>query len=223
MFSHVVIVRRNMPTSAQEYERFYAQNRAEWREWLAHNHKKAKGVWLICYKKASGKPCVRYDESVEEALCFGWIDSVKKKVDAESSIQFFSPRKVSSGWSRLNKERVEWLLALGLIEPAGLKSIAAAKANGKWESLDEVEKLTIPNDLHIALEQYPPALENFTAFSRSVKRGILEWIHNAKRPETRTKRILETAQLAAQNIKANQFIPKDKRTSANPNDTQKQI
>jgi uncharacterized protein YdeI (YjbR/CyaY-like superfamily) len=200
-----------MPNSAQDYEHFYAQNRTQWREWLAQNHQSAKGVWLVSFKKESGRLCVRYDESVEEALCFGWIDSAKKKLDAESSVQFFSPRKVSSGWSRSNKERVERLLALGLIEPAGLKSIEAAKANGKWEWLDEVENLTVPDDLQAALEQLPPALENFTAFSRSIKRGILEWIHNAKRPETRMNRVLETAQLAAQNIKANQFTPKDKR------------
>lgn len=200
-----------MPTPAQEHERFYAQNRAEWREWLAVNHQTAKGVWLICYKKESGKPRVNYDESVEEALCFGWIDSVKKTLDAESYIQFFSPRKASSGWSRLNKERVERLLAADRIMPAGLSSIEIAKTNGKWELLDEVEKLTVPEDLQAALEQYPPALENFTAFSRSAKRFALAWINDAKRPETRIKRVLETAQLAAQNMKANQLIPKDKR------------
>ncbi|MBD1208777.1 MAG: YdeI/OmpD-associated family protein [Ignavibacteria bacterium] len=199
-----------MPGYAKDYERFYAADRAEWRAWLAANHDVAKGVWLIYYKKQSGKPRVSYEESVEEALCFGWIDSVVNKIDEECYMQLFSPRKASSGWSRVNKERVERLLAAGLIETAGLQSIAIAKANGKWESLDEVEKLTIPDDLQTALEQYPPALENFMAFSRSVKRGILEWIHNAKRPETRMKRVLETAQLAAQNIKA-QFTPKDKR------------
>jgi uncharacterized protein YdeI (YjbR/CyaY-like superfamily) len=174
------------------------------------HHAREKGVWLIYYKKESGKPRVSYDESVEEALCFGWIDSVARKIDDERFMQLFSPRKASSGWSRPNKIRVERLIAEGLMMPAGLKTIETAKANGKWESLDEVENLTIPDDLQAALEQHPPALEYFTAFSRSTKRGILEWIHNAKRPETREKRVVETATLAAQNIKANQFTPKNR-------------
>lgn len=200
----------SMPTTAQSHEQFYAQNRAEWRVWLTENHATAKGVWLMYYKKESGKPRVSYDEAVEEALCFGWIDSVPKKIDEERYMQLFSPRKPSSGWSRPNKIRVERLIAEGLMMPAGFKTIEVAKANGKWDSLDEVENLTIPDDLQAALEQNPPALEHFTAFSRSVKRGILEWIHNAKRPETREKRVVETATLAAQNIKANQFTPKNK-------------
>ncbi len=199
---------RIMPKSAQDHEQFYAQDRAEWRSWLAEHHTTAKGVWLIYYKKESGKPRVSYEEAVEEALCFGWIDSVPKKIDEERYMQLFSPRKPSSGWSRPNKIRVERLIADDLMMSAGFKTIEIAKANGKWDSLDAVEDLVVPDDLHAALQQYPPALENFTAFSRSTKRGILEWIHNAKRPETRMKRIVETATLAAQNIKANQFTPK---------------
>ncbi len=200
-----------MPGYAKDYERFYAADRAEWRAWLAENHDIAKGVWLIYYKKESGKPRVSYEESVEEALCFGWIDSVVNKIDEESYMQVFSPRKASSGWSRTNKVRVERLLAAGLMESAGLKSIEIAKENGTWESLDEVENLTVPDDLQEALVQHPPALENFTAFSRSAKKLILVWIYSAKRPETRMKRVLETAQLAAQNIKAQQSTSKDKR------------
>ena len=198
-----------MPKSAQDHEQFYAQDRTEWRSWLAEHHATAKGVWLIYYKKESGKPRVSYEEAVEEALCFGWIDSVPKKIDEERYMQLFSPRKPSSGWSRPNKIRIERLTADGLMMPAGLKTIEIAKANGKWNSLDAVEDLVVPDDLQAALQQHPPALENFTAFSRSTKRGILEWIHNAKRPETRIKRIVETATLAAQNIKANQFTPKN--------------
>lgn len=198
-----------MPKSAQDHEQFYAQDRTEWRSWLAEHHATAKGVWLIYYKKESGKPRVSYEEAVEEALCFGWIDSVPKKIDEERYMQLFTPRKPSSGWSRPNKIRVERLITDDLMMPAGLKTIEIAKANGKWDSLDAVEDLVVPDDLHAALQQYPPALENFTAFSRSTKRGILEWIHNAKRPETRIKRIVETATLAAQNIKANQFTPKN--------------
>lgn len=200
-----------MPGYAKEYERLYTADRAEWRAWLVENHDIAKGVWLIYYKKESGKPRVSYDEAVEEALCFGWIDSVVSKIDEESYMQLFTPRKTKSGWSRTNKLRIERLLATGLMESAGLKSIEIAKENGTWESLDEVENLTVPDDLQEALVQQPPALENFTAFSRSAKKLILVWIYSAKRPETRMKRVLETAQLAAQNIKAQQSTSKDKR------------
>lgn len=198
-----------MSTSVEQYEQFYAATRAEWRAWLDANHATAKGVWLIYYKKESGKPRVSYDEAVEEALCYGWIDSVPKTIDEERYRQLFTPRKKSSGWSRPNKIRVERLIAEGLMMPAGQKAIDIAKENGKWDSLDEVENLTIPDDLQAALEEYPPALENFTAFSRSAKRGILEWIHNAKRPETRINRVLETARLAQENIKANQYTKKE--------------
>lgn len=179
--------------------------RAEWRAWLATNHNSASDVWLISYKKAANKPAVTYDEAVEEALCFGWVDSKPGKLDDERSMLYFSPRKPSSGWSRPNKQRVERLLAAGMMTPAGLSVIEAAKQNGAWERLDAVEDLLIPDDLADALASQPPAAANFDSFPRSVKRGILEWIVNAKRPETRAKRIEETARLAALNQRANQW------------------
>jgi uncharacterized protein YdeI (YjbR/CyaY-like superfamily) len=182
-------------------------NRAAWRAWLETNHTQTEGVWLIYYKKASGKPRVTYEESVEEALCFGWIDSIANKLDEERSMQWFAPRKPGSGWSRPNKERVERLLAAGLIMPAGLAKIEAAQQDGSWNALDAVEALEIPPDLAAALAANPPAVDYFEAFPRSVKRGILEWISNAKKPETRAKRIAETARLAAENIRANQWRP----------------
>lgn len=182
-------------------------SRAEWRAWLETNHTQTEGVWLIYYKKTSGKPRVTYEESVEEALCFGWIDSVANKLDEERSMQWFTPRKPGSGWSRPNKERVERLLAAGLIMPAGLAKIEAAQQDGAWSKLDAIEALEMPTDLAAALAENPPAADYFEAFPRSVKRGILEWITNAKKPETRAKRIEETARLAAQNIRANQWRP----------------
>lgn len=178
--------------------------RAEWRAWLEQNHTRKEGVWLVTYKKTTGKPTVEYDESVEEALCFGWIDSKGNKLDEERSLLWFAPRKAGSNWSASNKERVERLIAGGQMTLAGLAKIEAAKADGSWSALDSVEALEIPPDLEAALGAYSDAGQNFEAFPRSVKRAILEWIANAKKPETRAKRVQETARLAQDNIRANQ-------------------
>ncbi len=186
---------------------FHPKTRAEWREWLENNHARTTGLWIISYKKATGKPRVEYDEAVEEALCFGWVDSKTNALDEERSMLWFAPRKPGTGWSKPNKERVERLLAAGLMRPAGLVKIEAAKKDGSWSKLDGVEALEIPEDLGKALDEHPPAREHFEAFPRSVKRAILEWILNAKKPETRFKRIQETATLASQNIRANQWRP----------------
>jgi uncharacterized protein YdeI (YjbR/CyaY-like superfamily) len=192
----------------KDFEDFYAPDRATWRQWLADNHKTSKGVWLICFKKKTGKPCVPYIDSVEEALCFGWIDSVKKIRDDMSSKQFFSPRKPKSGWAKTNKERVERLITEGLMTEAGMEKINIAKQNGAWNALDEVEKLTVPDDLAVAFDENPLARNYWDAFPPSVRRGILEWISNAKTAETREKRIIDTATKAAQNIRANQYVKK---------------
>lgn len=179
--------------------------RAEWRAWLAANHTQPQGIWMISYKKATGKPFVPYDEAVEEALCFGWIDSKPNKLDAERSMLWFAPRKPGTGWSRPNKERVARMLAAGLMMPAGIAKVEAAQQDGSWSALDAVENLEIPPDLAAALAAYDAASDHFAAFPRSVKRGILEWIANAKTASTRAKRIAETAQLAQENRRANQW------------------
>jgi len=179
--------------------------RAEWRAWLAANHTRQQGVWLISFKKSTGKPRVEYDEAVEEALCFGWIDSKPNKLDSERTMLWFAPRKAGTGWSRPNKERVERMVALGLMETAGLAKIEAAKADGSWTALDAVEALEVPPDLAAALAAEPPAATYWEAFPRSVRRGILEWIANARTPETRARRVEETARLAAQDLRANQW------------------
>lgn len=179
--------------------------RAEWRAWLVQNHTQDEGVWLISYKKATGKPYVTYDEAVEEAICFGWVDSKVNRLDEERTMQWFAPRRPSSGWSRSNKQRVEKMIAAGQMTAAGLAKIEAAKADGSWSVLDAVENLEIPQDLAAALASYDAAEANFEAFPRSVKRSILEWIATAKRPATRAKRIEETARLAQDNIRANQW------------------
>lgn len=182
-------------------------SRSEWRAWLNEHHQRKEGVWLIMFKKATGKPTVDYNTAVEEAICFGWIDSKGNKLDAERSLLWFAPRKAKTGWSKVNKERIERLLAADLLMPAGLAKIEAAKQDGSWQALDAVEALEIPPDLAAALAAYPNAALYFDAFPRSVKRGILEWISNAKQPVTRAKRIEETARLAAENQRANQWRP----------------
>lgn len=183
----------------------HPKTRTEWRAWLEEHHTSKEGIWLISYKKGTGKPRIDYDEAVEEALCFGWIDSKANKLDEERSLLWFAPRQPGSGWSKLNKQRVERLMEQGLMMPAGLAKVEAAKQDGSWNALDVIEALEVPPDLEQALTSYQAAKQNFEAFPKSVKRGILEWIASAKKLETRAKRIQETAQLAAENIRANQW------------------
>lgn len=183
----------------------HPKSRAEWRKWLEENQARKEGIWLISYKKDTGKPRFDYDESVEEALCFGWVDSKPAKLDDERSMLWFAPRKPKTNWSKLNKDRVEKMIKAGLMSPAGLAKVEAAKKDGSWNALDGVEALEIPPDLAKALSKNKTAKEYFEAFPRSVKRGILEWILNVKRPETRTKRIEETVSLAEKNVRANQW------------------
>jgi uncharacterized protein YdeI (YjbR/CyaY-like superfamily) len=183
----------------------HPKSRADWRKWLEENHTRAEGVWLVSYKKASGKQSFDYEESVEEALCFGWIDSKGNKLDDERTMLWFSSRKAGSKWAKPNKERVAKLMKAGLMAPAGLAKVEAAKKDGTWNALDGVEALEIPPDLAKALSKNKPAKGYFEAFPRSVKRAILEWILNAKKPETRAKRIEETVTLAEKNIRANQW------------------
>lgn len=182
---------------------FYAKTQADWRNWLKENHQTEKSVWLIIYRKGGKTPSVYYPEAVDEALCFGWIDSLPNKRDEESYYQFFAKRNPKSNWSKVNKMKMDKLLAEGKIEPAGLEAIELAKQNGKWNILDEVAELIMPEELKLAFDKNPLALENFNNFSKSSKRGILEWILNAKREETKQKRIEETVSLASKNVKAN--------------------
>lgn len=184
---------------------YHPRSRQAWRDWLIEHHARGEGVWLISFKKATGKPRVEYDEAVEEALCFGWIDSKPRALDEERSLLWFAPRKPGSGWSRPNKERIERATRAGLMAPAGEAKVARAKQDGSWFALDAVEALEIPPDLASALAARANAAAHFEAFPRSVKRGILEWIGNAKTAGTRDKRVFETASLAAQNLRANQW------------------
>jgi uncharacterized protein YdeI (YjbR/CyaY-like superfamily) len=180
-------------------------SRALWRAWLMEHHNRTEGVWVIRNRKAADGTGVSVDDLVEEALCFGWIDSLPRKLDETRTMLYFAPRKRGSNWSALNRRRAERMIAEGWMSAAGMEKILAAQADGSWFALNDVDALVTPPDLAEALEARPPAREHFDAFPVSVKRGILEWILNAKRPETRQKRVQETAELARENVRANQW------------------
>lgn len=187
---------------------FYAKNRKAFRTWLEKNHEKEKNVWLILYNKTSATKSISYVEAVEEALCFGWIDSKPNKRDNESRYQYFAKRKPSGVWSSINKERIEKLIKQGLMTKAGLAAIGQAKKNGSWNALDKIDKIEIPKDLEDALAKNKKASDNFKTFAPSSKKIILNWIYSAKRPETRKQRVVDTVQLAAKGIRANHYRPK---------------
>lgn len=184
---------------------YHAKSREDWRQWLQENYRQVNGVWLIIYHKHSQTPSVNYLEAVEEALCFGWIDSKPNKRDGESYYQFFAKRNPKSNWSRLNRERVEGLMGRGLMAKPGLEMIEIAKRNGTWTALEDVQNLVIPQDLQGLFDKNKKAFENYQAFPPSSKRIILEWIQNAKKPVTRQKRIEETVAKAAKNQRANHY------------------
>lgn len=186
---------------------FYAKDAAAWRRWLEKNHQREKSVWLIIYRKESGVPSVYYPEAVDEALCFGWIDSKPNKRDSQSYYQFFSKRNPKSNWSKVNKNKVAALIQAGKMATAGLQMVELAKKNGTWSALDAVDALELPPELEELLAKHPLAQLHFNAFPPSSKRGILEWIQNAKKAETRQKRIEETVALAEQNKRANHYRP----------------
>jgi len=182
-------------------ETFCPASRQEWREWLAVHHDKKQSVWLIQYKKDSGMPSITWSEAVEEALCFGWIDSIRKSIDHEKFMQFFGRRKPRSVWSKINKEKIEKLVEQRLMTPAGLRVMETAKQNGSWSILDAVEAYFIPPDLEEALIGRPGAEAFFLGLSPSVRKSILQWLVMAKTPGTRQKRIAEIVDSAAQNLK----------------------
>lgn len=181
----------------------YAASPAEWRDWLAANHASAGKVWLIFYFKASGVPTLTWSEAVDEALCFGWIDSKTIKRDAQSRYQYFCPRKPKSIWSKVNKGKIERLIADGKMTEAGMRVIHVAKENGSWSSLDDIEEGLMPADLEAAFASEPIALANFQAFPHSVRKFLNYWVASAKRPETRAQRIGLVVSEAAEGRRAN--------------------
>jgi uncharacterized protein YdeI (YjbR/CyaY-like superfamily) len=185
------------------------KDRTAWRRWLQRHHTRTDGVWLLIRKKGSPAPGVGYEDAVEEALCFGWIDATSNRHDGDHYRLWVAPRKPRSVWAASNKARVERLIAEGRMAPPGLAKVEAAKADGSWQALDGLEDLTIPDDLSAALDATPPAREHFEAFPPGARKQILFWIRDAKRPQTRAARVTRTAEAAARNIRVNEWRPKD--------------
>ncbi|AII53046.1 YdeI/OmpD-associated family protein [Hymenobacter sp. APR13] len=173
--------------------------RPAWRAWLAAHHTQPTGIWLTLYKKAHGPGYLNYAEAVEEALCFGWIDSLPRKGDAVCYQLYFSPRKPGSVWSALNKRRVAALQAANLLYPAGQAKIDAARQDGSWAALDAVDALELPPDLAAAFAENEAARQHFAAFPPGVRKQILQQLAAAKRPETRRQRIMRIVEKAARN------------------------
>lgn len=186
-------------------EEICVKNKNDWREWLELNHLEKDAIWLIFHKKKSPNFNLSWSESVDEALCFGWIDSTKKTIDSDRFKQYFSRRKPKSNWSKVNKNKVKNLIEQGLMKEAGYKSIQIAKENGSWTILDSIENLEIPEELEQELNNQKDALEYFENLSRSVKKSLLFWVASAKRDETRQKRIAEIVENARNHMKPKQF------------------
>ncbi|TAH39898.1 MAG: hypothetical protein EYC69_12385 [Bacteroidetes bacterium] len=184
---------------------FCPAGRKQWRRWLEKNHASEKSVWLIYYKKHASVPTITYNEAVEEALCFGWIDSTKKTIDEDRFQQYFCKRKPDSVWSKINKAKVKRLIESGQMMPAGYQSISKAKQNGFWTILNDVENLVIPKDLDFALSNFPGAGKFFLSLNNSTRKAILQWLVLARKPETRLRRIREIAELASRKMKPKQF------------------
>jgi len=177
------------PPSPNGKEVLVPPTRDDWRAWLETNPDRAEGIWVVFRKPSSQLEGPVYDQLVEEALCFGWIDSLTKRVDDERTIQWYSPRRKGGIWSTLNKRRIERLIEAGLMHERGLAAIEAAKADGSWSQADDVEALIVHPDLEEAFAANPAARAAYEALPPSHKKQYLWAIYSAKRPETRAKRI----------------------------------
>lgn len=177
------------PSKLDTLERLLVHDRNELRAWLRDNHLTSPGIWLVTYRKVTGKPRPTIADIVEELLCFGWIDSTLVRIDDTQTRQLCTPRKPNSHWSKTNKERVQRLTEQGLMQARGLEMVAIAKANGKWDYLDDIDNLNEPDDLVQALDADTDARRNWNAFPVSYRKNILYWIHTAKRPTTRATRV----------------------------------
>ena len=165
-------------------------SQAEWTDWLAQHHDQSTGLWMKLAKKDSGIPSVTYDQAVESALCYGWIDGLKKSFDHQFWLQKFTPRGPKSIWSKINVEKAEKLIASGQMQPAGLKTVEAAKLDGRWEQAYESQKnMGIPEDFQRALDANPTAREFFATLKSASRYSFLFRIQTAKKAETRAKRI----------------------------------
>ena len=177
-------------------------DREEWRKWLEENHSSKKEIWVVIHKKKSGKKGLKYHEAVEEAICFGWIDSKMQSIDTERFRQRFSPRRKSSIWSKSNKEKAEKMIQAEKMTQAGFETINEAERNGKWDiAYSSKMPLAVPKDLAKALKENELAWKNFEKFSNSTKLQYIYWVNSAKKDETRRKRIIVVVKKASQKIK----------------------
>lgn len=190
------------PTWRFDYPIFHAETRTQWRAWLMDHHASERGVWLCSWRRTAGRPRCPYPEVVEDALCFGWIDSTNTILDEERSLQLFTPRRSKSSWTRLNRARAAEMEERGLMTDAGRHAIAAAKANGWWTILDPVEDLEEPSDLKAALDRDPRARSIWDGFPPSTRKMMLWWIVSAARDATRAARIAHVVAEAASGRRA---------------------
>ncbi len=184
---------------------FTPKSPAEWRKWLEQNHQSEQSVWLVYFKSATKVPSPTWSEAVDEALCFGWIDSTKRTIDEERYMQYFSKRKATGSWSKINKDKVAKLIESKQMTQAGYDAIELAKQNGSWTFLDAIESLIIPEDLKVELSNCNGAADYFDSLSKSDKKILLHWVISAKRPETRQKRIMAIAVSAGEGLKPGAF------------------
>ncbi len=174
------------------------------RQWLEENHAQLDSIWLVTYKKHMGEKYVSVQHILDEVLCFGWVDGIRRQLHEDRTMQLISPRRTQH-WAKSYKDRADMLIKAGKMHPAGLAAIAQAQRNGLWNFMDDVDALVLPDDLVAALEAHPPAKQNFETSAPSYRRNVLRWIKLAKTPATRAKRIEKTAILAAQNQKVPQL------------------
>ncbi|MDH3431443.1 MAG: YdeI/OmpD-associated family protein [Gammaproteobacteria bacterium] len=186
----------------RDYPKLEFRSRQEIRDWLEKNYSKGTSFWLVTYKKHVPKRHVPYNDVVEELLCYGWVDTRTRRLDEDRMMLLVAPRKVGSTWSASNKERVARLTKQGLMTKAGQEKVIAARQDGSWAYLDDIENLVVPDDLAQALGTNKRARDNFEAFNASARKVILLWIKTAKRSETRARRVRETVRLATKNVKA---------------------
>lgn len=196
-----------MPPKSTDLPTLPFANKKKWADWLAKQHEKSAGVWLKLAKKDSGIPSITYDEAVEVALCYGWIDGQKKGFDDKYWLQKFTPRGAKSIWSKINTEKVERLIAAGEMRPAGLKVVQAAKADGRWDAAYASQKdISIPEDFQAALDRNQKAKTTFASLKSAERYSFLFRLHHVKKPETRMKKIQQFIELLERGEKVNSII-----------------
>ncbi len=183
-----------------DFEEIYFRDDTGWRNWLEENHNTSSGIYLIFYKVDHKMPSMRWEEAVRVALCYGWIDSTVKSLGDGKRRQYFCPRKPKSVWSKVNKNHLKELEVNGLIHASGYRAIEIAKENGSWSALDDVENGVIPDDLQKAFNRNKRAFANYQGFTPGQRKSYLYWLNEAKRDDTRKKRIAEIIALCRKGI-----------------------